>query len=61
MDDEHVDRRDAVQAERFARALSAVGKFGSGHTDISVEHDRELDDIYAGKPLDDQVEPPRIA
>ncbi len=38
--------RDAARAERFARALSVVGQFGSGRTVISVEHDRELDDIY---------------
>lgn len=38
--------RDAARAERFARALSVVGTFDSGRTDISVEHDRELDDSY---------------
>ena len=41
-----VQPRDGVRAERFARALSVVGTFDSGRTDISVEHDRELDDIY---------------
>ena len=41
-----VQPRDAARTERFARALSVVGTFDSGRTDISVEHDRELDDIY---------------
>ena len=31
---------------RFRRALSTVGRFESDRTDISVEHDRELDEIY---------------
>ena len=38
--------RDAARAERFARALSVVGKFDSGRSAISVEHDRELDKIF---------------
>lgn len=37
---------DEAPAERIARALAAVGRVGSGRSDISVEHDRELDDIY---------------
>jgi hypothetical protein len=35
-----------ARAQRIARALAAVGQVGSGRHDISVEHDRELDDIY---------------
>jgi len=35
-----------ARAERFARARAVVGKFDSGRTDISLEHDRELDEIY---------------
>ena len=34
------------KAARFRRALSVVGTLSSGRTDISVEHDRELDEIY---------------
>ena len=34
------------KATRFRRALSVVGTLSSGRTDISVEHDRELDEIY---------------
>ncbi len=31
---------------RWEIALSAVGGFHSGRTDISTEHDRELDDAF---------------
>jgi len=37
--------RAAPRSERFARALSVVGKFKSGKHDISREHDRELADV----------------
>ena len=36
----------AERRERFRRALAVVGKYRSGKHDISVEHDRELADIY---------------
>ena len=39
-------QRKAARAARFRRALASVGRFGSGRTDISVEHDRELAEIY---------------
>ncbi|GAC1456618.1 MAG: hypothetical protein NVSMB8_03470 [Candidatus Limnocylindrales bacterium] len=32
--------------ERIARALAVVGRFDSGRSDISEEHDRELTDAY---------------
>lgn len=35
-------------AERRRRALAAAGRFRSGLTDLSTEHDKYLDDAYAG-------------
>lgn len=32
--------------ERKRRALAAVGKFASGESDVSEEHDRYLEEIY---------------
>jgi len=32
--------------ERWQRALAVVGKFASGRTDISKEHDRELAEAF---------------
>jgi hypothetical protein len=32
--------------ERWRRALAVVGKFASGRTDISKEHDRELAEAF---------------
>ena len=32
--------------ERMRRALSVMGRFRSGYTDISVEHDKYLDEDY---------------
>ncbi len=45
---EAVDRviEDDEREERFRRALSAVGRFSSGVSDVSVEHDRELDAAF---------------
>lgn len=39
---------DASRQERFARALAVAGRFRSGKHDISLEHDRELGEIYRG-------------
>jgi len=36
------------QAELKERALSVVGKYASGRSDISSNHDDHLADIYAG-------------
>ena len=38
---EPVDREDP-----WEHALQAVGRFRSGHTDVSAEHDRELADAF---------------
>ena len=35
--------------ERFARAKSVAGKFGSGSKDGSAGHDRHLAEAFAGK------------
>ena len=35
-----------TKEDRIERAMSVVGKFHSGHHDISENHDRYLDDIY---------------
>ena len=32
--------------ERRRRAIAAAGQFHSGHTDLSVEHDRHLAEVY---------------
>jgi hypothetical protein len=32
--------------ERIQRALSVIGKFHSGLSDVSVNHDKYLDEIY---------------
>ena len=32
--------------ERRRRAIAAAGKFRSGHTDLSTEHDRHLAEAY---------------
>lgn len=47
--------RDAVDASlregrssaQWDRALAVLGRFGSGASDVSVEHDRYLDDAFA--------------
>ena len=36
------------KAERRRRALAAIGRFRSRVTDLSAEHDKYLDDAYAG-------------
>jgi Arc/MetJ-type ribon-helix-helix transcriptional regulator len=36
------------EAERRRRALAAIGRFRSRVTDLSTEHDKYLDDAYAG-------------
>jgi hypothetical protein len=33
-------------AERVRRALAVVGRFRSGHRDVSERHDRHLDEAY---------------
>ncbi|MDR7566038.1 MAG: CopG family transcriptional regulator [Armatimonadota bacterium] len=33
--------------ERRKRALAAVGKFASGRRDVSIHHDRDLDEAYS--------------
>lgn len=34
-------------AERKRRALSVIGQFESGVSDLSIEHDRYLDEAYS--------------
>ncbi|HEY7625233.1 MAG TPA: ribbon-helix-helix protein, CopG family [Candidatus Limnocylindria bacterium] len=36
----------AGEKERWRRALAVVGKFSSGRSDISKEHDRELAEAF---------------
>ncbi len=38
---------ESARHERFARAMSVVGKFRSGKHDIAREHDRELAEILS--------------
>jgi hypothetical protein len=40
-----LDEKDLDEKRR--RAMSIVGKFRSGKTDISTEHDKYLEEIYA--------------
>ena len=35
------------ETEKWRRALEIVGRYHSGHSDISVEHDKYLDEIYS--------------
>lgn len=35
-------------AGRWTRALSVVGAFASGDTDVATEHDRYLEDAFSG-------------
>ena len=35
-------------AERRRRAIAAAGRFHSGRSDISVEHDKYLEEAYQG-------------
>jgi hypothetical protein len=37
---------DASRASRIRRALNAAGKFSSGHSDVSQNHDRFLGDAF---------------
>jgi hypothetical protein len=36
----------AVLEKRRRRALDVVGRFASGHDDVSVEHDRHLAEVF---------------
>jgi hypothetical protein len=38
---------DVSDDERNRRAVAAAGRFRSGHTDLSVDHDRYLAEAYA--------------
>lgn len=42
---EHLIRRQ--RQKLHSRALAAVGRFSSGRSDVSKEHDRELEEAYA--------------
>lgn len=37
-----------TRAERLRRTLDIIGKYSSGETDIAVNHDKYLADIYQG-------------
>jgi hypothetical protein len=37
---------EAEREQRRARALEAVGRFASGHKDVSKEHDRHLAEAF---------------
>ena len=39
--------RDDEQAVRWEHALSVVGRFHSGHSNVSAEHDRYLDETFS--------------
>lgn len=42
-------------AERRRRAIAAAGRFKSGPSDVSTNHDKYLEDAYSAvKPLDDE-------
>lgn len=43
--EEHLAR--GRQRELRRRALEVVGRFASGRRDVSEEHDRELEEVYA--------------
>ena len=45
------------KAERRRRALAAIGRFRSGVTDLSTEHDKYLDEAYAGGDSDTERRP----
>jgi hypothetical protein len=48
-----LERQPIDSEERKRRALEVVGRFHSGLTDVSVNHDRYLVDVYAGADDDD--------
>lgn len=37
---------EAARKQRQARALEAVGRFASGQSDVSSEHDRHLAEVF---------------
>jgi hypothetical protein len=37
---------ESARQQRQARALEAVGRFASGETDVSSEHDRHLAEVF---------------
>jgi hypothetical protein len=43
---ERVYPEPADRDDPWARALQAVGRFRSGRTDVSTEHDRDLADAF---------------
>lgn len=45
------------KAERRRRALAAIGRFRSGVTDLSAEHDKYLNDAYAGGDSETEQRP----
>ena len=40
------EREDRVPGDKKMRALAAVGRFSSGRTDVSEDHDRYLAEAY---------------
>jgi hypothetical protein len=40
-------RNEPTREERIERAIRAAGKFASGSTDVSVNHDKYLAEAYA--------------
>ena len=46
-------------AERRRRAIAAAGRFRSGVTDLSTEHDKYLDEAYAGGDSETEQGPDR--
>ncbi len=53
VDDFLAARRPLDTGERKRRALAVIGRFHSGLSDVSVNHDRYLADVYAGANNDE--------
>lgn len=53
VDDFLAARRPLDTGERKRHALAVIGRFHSGLSDVSVNHDRYLADVYAGANNDD--------
>jgi ABC-type polar amino acid transport system ATPase subunit len=55
--DELPDAVDPEREELVRRALEVVGKYRSGHSDVSVNHDAHLAEIYMdwGDPEDSEA------